>query len=66
MTENIMRTDIIKMYAACPKCAHKLCKGENGSAVEIVCPRCSTIVRIVFQDNQVQTIPLESQKKRNK
>jgi len=51
------------MYSACPICARKLCKGDNGSMVEICCPRCSAIVRVEFNDKQVTTTLLESQKK---
>ena len=36
----------MKMYASCPICGHKLCKGENGSEVDILCPRCGKLVRV--------------------
>ena len=28
----------MKMYASCPICGYKLCKGESGSDVDILCP----------------------------
>ena len=27
-------------YAMCPKCGRRLCKGENGTKVEMECPKC--------------------------
>ena len=42
-----------KLYASCPICAHKLCKGDTGSTVEIFCPRCSHVVRAEFMDKKV-------------
>lgn len=55
--------EIKKLYSACPICARKLCKGDSGSMVEICCPRCSSIVRVEYGDNQVITTVLERQKK---
>lgn len=54
----------MKLYACCPICAHKLGKGENGTFIEVLCPRCSTLVRISIKDRQVLVIPLENQKKK--
>ena len=34
----------MKMYASCPICGYKLCKGESGSDVDILCPRCGKLV----------------------
>lgn len=53
----------MKLYACCPICAHKLCKGDNGSTVEIYCPRCSHIIRSEFGKEKVIITVLESQKK---
>ena len=53
----------MKMYASCPICAHKLCKGDSGSTVEIYCPRCSHIIRAEFTDKKVIITLLESQRK---
>lgn len=50
-------------YAMCPKCGRRLCKGENGTKVEMECPKCgefasviieyySTMVRKVFYRNK--------------
>ena len=38
----------MKMYASCPICGYKLCKGESGSDVDILCPRCGKLVRVVI------------------
>lgn len=55
----------MKLYACCPICAHKLCKGDNGSTVEIYCPRCSHIIRSEFSETKVVISVLESQKKKS-
>lgn len=49
----------MKMYAACPICGHKLCKGENGSEVDILCSRCGKLIRVHISDNEVRAIPAE-------
>lgn len=49
----------MKMYASCPVCGHKLCKGENGSEVDILCSRCGKLIRVNISDNEVRTIPAE-------
>ena len=41
------------MYAACPICGHKICKAEELSAVEILCPRCSNLVRVEIKNQAV-------------
>lgn len=55
----------MKLYACCPICAHKLLKCENGTFVEVLCPRCSYLIRITIKDRQVTTVPFESQKKKS-
>ena len=49
----------MKLYASCPVCGHKLCKGENGSEVDILCPRCGKLIRVHISDNEVRAIPAE-------
>lgn len=49
----------MKMYAACPICGHKLCKGESGSDVDILCPRCGKLIRVHISDNEVRAIHAE-------
>lgn len=49
----------MKMYASCPICGHKLCKGENGSEVDILCSRCGKLIRVHISDNEVRAIPAE-------
>ena len=49
----------MKMYASCPICGHKLCKGENGSEVDILCSRCGKLIRVHISDNEVRALPAE-------
>ena len=48
MEENIL------MYAACPICGQKVCKAEEASAVEILCPRCNNLVRVEIKNQIVK------------
>ena len=41
----------ISYFVSCPRCGHKLCKGEEGSHVIIKCPNCSVHVRIKINEN---------------
>ncbi len=49
----------MKMYASCPICGHKLCKAENGSDVDILCPRCGKLIQVQVVSNEVKAIPAE-------
>ncbi|MBQ7224145.1 MAG: hypothetical protein IJX06_01150 [Clostridia bacterium] len=42
-------------YAACPICGHKVCKAEEGTAVEILCHKCGQLVRVLVKDHVIQT-----------
>ena len=42
---------MIKLYAECPICGYKLCKGAAGSDVDILCHRCGRLVRIIVTEN---------------
>lgn len=53
----------MKFYASCPVCGYKLCKGESGSEVDILCSRCGKLVRIVITADEVRAIPTEAPKK---
>ena len=53
----------MKMYACCPICGYKLCKGESGSDVEILCPRCSKLIRMVITETNTKCIPTDHPKK---
>lgn len=53
-----------KLYACCPICAHKLLKGENGTFVDVLCPRCSSLIKVTIKDKQVTVIPYENQRKK--
>ena len=34
-------------YAMCPKCGRRLCKGENGTKVEMECPKCGEFASVI-------------------
>ena len=53
----------MKMYASCPICGYKLCKGESGSDVDILCPRCGKLVRVVITETNTNCTPLVLKKK---
>lgn len=53
----------MKMYACCPICGYKLCKGESGSDVDILCPRCSKLIRVVITETNTKCIPTDHPKK---
>ena len=54
----------MKMYASCPICGYKLCKGESGSDVDILCPRCGKLVRVVITETNTNCTPANAPKKR--
>lgn len=35
-------------YAMCTHCGRRLCKGENGTKVEMECPKCGTFASVKF------------------
>ena len=47
----------MKLYAACPICGYKLCKGEDGSNVDILCPRCGKLIQVIITQNDVRAVP---------
>ena len=49
-------------YAACPVCGHKVCKAKEGTAVEILCHKCSSLVRVSVKDHVIHTQILEKEK----
>ena len=53
----------MKMYASCPICGYKLCKGESGSDVDILCPRCGKLVRVVITETNTNCTPTDAPKK---
>ncbi len=53
----------MKMYASCPICGYKLRKGESGSDADILCPRCSKLIKIHIMETEVRTVPAETVKK---
>ena len=36
-------------YAMCPKCGRRLCKGENGTKVEMECPKCGEFASVIIE-----------------
>ena len=44
------------MYAACPQCGRRLCKGEAGSRLEMECSKCKALLRVVFEERGVSII----------
>lgn len=55
----------MKLYACCPVCSNKLCKGENGTSVDAVCPRCANLIRIQIKDGNVFLTVLQKHKHAN-
>lgn len=41
------------LYAMCPQCGRRLCKGEAGSKLEIECSKCKALVRVLFEERCV-------------
>ena len=37
-------------YAMCPKCGRRLCKGENGTKVEMECPKCGEFASVIIEE----------------
>ena len=37
----------------CTHCGRRLCKGENGTKVEMECPKCGTFASVVIEDDDV-------------
>ena len=56
----------MKMYASCPICGYKLCKGESGSDVDILCPRCGKLVCVVITETNTNCTPPTLLKRRQK
>ena len=43
-------------YVMCPECGRRLCKGENGTKVEIECPKCGKIVIVTIEEYSVHIL----------
>ena len=57
----------MKMYASCPICGHKLCKGENGSEVDILCSRSvERCVEFISPITKYELYQLNDTKQQNK
>ena len=48
-----------KLFATCPVCTCKLCRGDKGSRVDIICPRCKNLIAIKIEKDTVKTTLLE-------
>ena len=42
---------------------YKLCKSESGSDVDILCPRCGKLVRVVITETNTNCTPPDAPKK---
>ena len=40
-------------YAMCPKCGRRLCKGENGTQVEMECPKCGAFASVIIDEDDI-------------
>ncbi len=40
-------------YAMCPKCGRRLCKGENGTKVEMECPKCGEFASVIIDEDDI-------------
>ena len=47
-----------KLFATCPVCTCKLCRGDKGSSVDIICPRCKNLIAIRIEKDIVKTTHL--------
>ena len=39
--------------AMCPKCGRRLCKGENGTKVEVECPKCGEGASVIIEEDDI-------------
>lgn len=44
----------MKLYAACPICAHKLLKGICGTEADIKCSRCGHLIKVTISGTEVK------------
>lgn len=48
------RKEVVFMkYAMCPKCGRRLCKGENGTKVEMECPKCGEFASVIIEEDDI-------------
>ena len=40
-------------YAMCPKCGRRLCKGENGTKVEMECLKCGEFASVIIEEDDI-------------
>ena len=40
-------------YAMCPKCGRRLCKGGNGTKVEMECPKCGEFASVIIEEDDI-------------
>lgn len=46
----------MKYFAVCPLCGYKLLKGEEGSKIEMLCPKCHEDVEVAITKESVHTV----------
>lgn len=54
----------MKKYACCPICGYKLCKSEEGTDTDVLCPRCGQVVNVKIAD--IVTVHIISKEERAK
>lgn len=52
----------MKYFAVCPQCGYKLLKGEDGSRVEMMCPKCHEDVEVTITKESVRLVKKNSVK----
>lgn len=40
-------------YAMCPQCGRRLCRGVAGTKVEIECPKCSKVITVIINSDDL-------------
>lgn len=40
-------------YAMCPHCGRRLCKGVEGTKVELECPKCGKSVSVIIDADEL-------------
>lgn len=51
-------------YAMCPKCGRRLCKGENGTKVEMECPKCGEFASVIIEEDDIHISKSRSLRRR--
>ena len=52
----------MKYCVACPHCGQELLKAENGSLIEVSCPKCATDLKIEVENDRITIQKVLSEK----